>query len=111
MASGAQPLDFKSMGALTFETPDRHRFPGFFLAWEALQAPFGATAVLNAANEVAVEAFLSQRLRFDHIAQVNAATLSQMTYSQPQGLDDLLALDAQARRVAAGFVLQLQGSC
>ena len=111
MASGAQPLDFKSMGALTFETPDRHRFPGFFLAWEALQAPFGATAVLNAANEVAVDAFLSQRLRFDHIAQVNAATLSQMTYSQPQGLDDLLALDAQARRVAAGHVLQLQGSC
>ena len=111
MASGAQPLDFKSMGALTFETPDRHRFPGFFLAWEALQAPFGATAVLNAANEVAVDAFLGQRLRFDHIAQVNAATLSQMTYSQPQGLDDLLALDAQARRVAAGHVLELQGSC
>ena len=111
IASGAQALDFKSMGSLTFESPDRHRFPGFFLAWDALQAPFGATAVLNAANEVAVDAFLSQRLRFDHIAQVNAATLSQVTYSQPQGLDDLLALDAQARRVAAGHVLRLQGSC
>lgn len=111
MASGAQPLDFQTLGALTFETPERRRFPGFFLAWDALQAPFGATAVLNAANEVAVDAFLHRRLRFDHIAQVNAATLSQMTYSQPQGLDDLLALDAQARRVAGAHVQQLQESC
>jgi 1-deoxy-D-xylulose-5-phosphate reductoisomerase len=111
MASGAQPLDFKTLGALTFEAPQRSRFPAFFLAWEALQAPFGATAILNAANEVAVDAFLTHRLRFDHIAQVNAATLSQMTYSQPQGLDDLLALDAQARQVAWGHVQQLQESC
>jgi 1-deoxy-D-xylulose-5-phosphate reductoisomerase len=111
MASGAQPLDFQTLGALTFEAPERRRFPGFFLAWDALQAPFGATAVLNAANEVAVDAFLHRRLRFDHIAQVNAATLSQMTYSQPQGLDDLLALDAQARRVAGAHVQQLQESC
>jgi 1-deoxy-D-xylulose-5-phosphate reductoisomerase len=110
MASGAQPLDFKTLGALTFETPQRSRFPAFFLAWEALQAPFGATAILNAANEVAVDAFLTHRLRFDHIAQVNAATLSQMTYSQPRGLDDLLALDAQARQVAWGHVQQLQES-
>ena len=110
MASGAQPLDFKTLGALTFEVPQRSRFPAFFLAWEALQAPFGATAILNAANEVAVDAFLTHRLRFDHIAQVNAATLSQMTYSQPQGLDDLLALDAQARQVAWGRVQQLQES-
>ena len=110
MASGAQPLDFKTLGALTFEAPQRSRFPAFFLAWEALKAPFGATAILNAANEVAVDAFLTYRLRFDHIAQVNAATLSQMTYSQPQGLDDLLALDAQARQVAWGHVQQLQES-
>jgi 1-deoxy-D-xylulose-5-phosphate reductoisomerase len=110
MASGAQPLDFKTLGALTFEAPQRSRFPAFFLAWEALKAPFGATAILNAANEVAVDAFLTHRLRFDHIAQVNAATLSQMTYSQPQGLDDLLALDAQARQVAWGHVQQLQES-
>ncbi len=110
MASGAQPLDFQTLGALTFEAPQRSRFPAFFLAWEALKAPFGATAILNAANEVAVDAFLTYRLRFDHIAQVNAATLSQMTYSQPQGLDDLLALDAQARQVAWGHVQQLQES-
>lgn len=111
MASGAQPLDFQTLGALTFETPERRRFPGFFLAWDALQAPFGATAVLNAANEVAVDAFLHRRLRFDHIPHVNAATLSKLTYSQPLGLDDLLALDAQARRVAGAHVLKLQESC
>jgi 1-deoxy-D-xylulose-5-phosphate reductoisomerase len=111
MVSGAQALDFKTLGALSFEMPERSRFPGFFLAWDALQAPFGATAVLNAANEVAVDAFLNYRLRFDHIAHVNAATLSQLTYAQPQGLDDVLALDAQARRVAARHVQQLQESC
>ena len=110
MVSGAQPLDFRTLGALTFEVPDRRRFPGLFLAWDALQAPFGATAILNAANEVAVDAFLNQRLRFDHIAQVNAATLSQITYSQPNNLDDLMALDAQTRRVAVSHVQQLQES-
>ncbi|MDV7392438.1 1-deoxy-D-xylulose-5-phosphate reductoisomerase, partial [Arthrospira platensis SPKY1] len=110
MVSGAQPLDFCTLGALTFEAPDRRRFPGLFLAWEALQASFGATAILNAANEVAVDAFLNQRLRFDHIPQVNAATLSRITYSQPKNLEDLMALDAQTRRVAVSQVQKLQES-
>ena len=97
MASGAKPLDFKTLGSLTFETPDPLRYPGFYLAWDALKAPFGATAVLNAANEVAVDAFLNRRLRFDHIAQVNAMTLAQVTYATPTSLEDLLEIDAQAR--------------
>jgi 1-deoxy-D-xylulose-5-phosphate reductoisomerase len=100
MASGAEPLDFLSLGALTFEPPDAARFPGLFLAWEALAAPAGTTAVLNAANEVAVEAFLAGQLRFDRIHHVNRATLEACLPSHTGSLDALLALDAEARRTA-----------
>ncbi|WP_334153317.1 1-deoxy-D-xylulose-5-phosphate reductoisomerase [Tepidimonas sp.] len=97
IASGAEPLDFATLGALTFEPPDPRRFPGLFLAWEALRAPIGTTAVLNAANEVAVDAFLSGRLRFDHIHAVNRGTLEAFVPSKPGSLDDLLAIDREAR--------------
>ncbi|MCX7814318.1 MAG: 1-deoxy-D-xylulose-5-phosphate reductoisomerase [Tepidimonas ignava] len=98
--SGAEALDWTRLGALTFEAPDPQRFPGLWLAWEALQAPPGTTAVLNAANEVAVEAFLQGRLRFDRIHRVNRATLEAYTPMPPACLDDLLALDREARAVA-----------
>jgi 1-deoxy-D-xylulose-5-phosphate reductoisomerase len=104
MESGAQALDFTKMGALTFEPPDPRRFPGLQLAWEALEAPAGTTAVLNAANEVAVEAFLAGRLRFDQIHAVNHATLESFTPSKPSSLDDLMAVDAHSRSIAAGVV-------
>lgn len=104
MESGAQGLDFATLGALTFEAADRVRFPGLFLAWDALNAPPGTTAVLNAANEVAVAAFLAHRLRFDQISQVNQATLSDFVPSVPRQLDDLLAIDTQARAVALQHV-------
>jgi len=101
IASGAEALDFTRMSALTFEQPERARFPGLFLAWEALEAVAGTTAVLNAANEVAVAAFLDGKLRFDQIHQVNHATLEHCRPSAPRSLDDLLAIDARARALAA----------
>jgi len=104
MASGAAALDFSNLAALTFEVPDERRFPGLRLAWESLAAPAGTTAVLNAANEVAVEAFLSGRLRFDQIHEVNQATLGALSPSKPDGLDALLAIDAEARVLAASCV-------
>ena len=104
MGSGATALDFSALGELTFEKPDDLRFPGLRLAWEALAGPAGTTAVLNAANEVAVAAFLDRRLRFDQIHAVNHATLEALIPSKPDGLEDLLALDAQARAVAASWV-------
>ena len=104
IASGAAPLDFTRLGALTFEAPDAARFPGLGLAWEALRAPSGTTAVLNAANEVAVAAFLDGRLRFDRIHAVNRATLESFVPPPPAGLEDLLAIDAEARAVAARWV-------
>ncbi|RZI95428.1 MAG: 1-deoxy-D-xylulose-5-phosphate reductoisomerase [Variovorax sp.] len=104
--SGAARLDFRQMGALTFDAPDAALFPGLDLAWQALRAVPGTTAVLNAANEVAVEAFLDRRLRFDRIHAVNLETLEAVTPSKPASLADLLALDADARRAANAAALR-----
>lgn len=104
VVSGASALDFSQMASLTFESMDSNghalRFPGLKLAWQTLQAPSGTTAILNAANEVAVDAFLSSRIRFDQIHQVNLDTLSGVVPSAPQSLGDLLDLDAVARSSA-----------
>lgn len=102
--SGAAALDFSALGALTFERPDDRRFPGLRLAWDALAGPTGTTAVLNAANEVAVDAFLSRRLRFDQIHAVNHATLIALIPSKPNDVQALLAIDAEARALAATWV-------
>ena len=102
--SGADRLDFSTLAGLTFEAPDRERYPGLFLAWDALRAPEGTCAVLNAANEVAVAAFLYGRIRFDRIHAVNDATLGAVALSKPASLGDLLALDASARREAESLV-------
>ncbi|MBU0889381.1 MAG: 1-deoxy-D-xylulose-5-phosphate reductoisomerase, partial [Gammaproteobacteria bacterium] len=98
--SGASKLDFSALTALTFEDADAVRFPGLHLSWQALKAAEGTTAVLNAANEVAVGAFLRGRLRFDHIHAVNLATLEAVSPSKPDSLEALLDLDAQARSAA-----------
>ena len=98
--SGAGRLDFSVLAALTFEEADAVRFPGLHLSWQALNAVEGTTAVLNAANEVAVEAFLAGRLRFDHIHAVNLATLDAVSPSKPDSLGALLALDAVSREAA-----------
>lgn len=107
--SGASRLDFAALAALTFEEADVRRFPGLHLSWQSLNAPEGTTAVLNAANEVAVEAFLTGKLRFDHIHAVNLATLDAVQPSKPDSLESLLALDANARvaaqRAAAALAL------
>ena len=108
ISSGAKALDFKSLANMTFEVPDDARFPGLPLAWEVLKAPVGSAAVLNAANEIAVAAFLNKRIRFDHIHQVNHATLEAVLVSEVHGIEGLLALDAQARRVAGRITERLE---
>ena len=111
VASGAATLDFHALSAMTFEAIDDHghpdRFPGLRLAWEALESPAGTTAVLNAANEVAVAAFLERRIRFDQIHVLNLETLSAVTPSNPDSLGDLLALDATARATAQRIAARL----
>jgi 1-deoxy-D-xylulose-5-phosphate reductoisomerase len=105
--SGAGRLDFRQLANLTFETPDDVRFPGLRLAWDVLAAVPGTPAVLNAANEVAVDAFLTGKLSFDRIHAVNLATLDAVMPSKPTSLADLLALDAEARQFAASAVVRL----
>ena len=100
--SGAPPLDFTSLQALTFNEPDAARFPGLYLAWDALRAPPGTTAILNAANEEAVAAFLDGTIRFTAIHSVNACTLDRLppALGPDHTLDDLLDLDLRARATA-----------
>ena len=100
MHSGAEPLDFTRLAAMSFEAPDERRFPCLPLAWAALRAPSGATTVLNAANEVAVAAFLAREITFDRIPAVIAETLEATPFSKPGTLQDLLAIDARAREQA-----------
>jgi 1-deoxy-D-xylulose-5-phosphate reductoisomerase len=99
------------MAAMTFESLDSNdheqRFPGLRLAWTVLQGPAGSTAVLNAANEIAVEAFLHGKIRFDQIHAVNLDTLEAVVTSAPQSLEDLLALDARSRNAATAVVQRL----
>jgi 1-deoxy-D-xylulose-5-phosphate reductoisomerase len=104
--SGAAPLDFASMGSLTFRDADRTRYPALRLAYDCLRAPPGATNVLNAANEVAVAAFLDGAIRFPDIDAVNDATLAQLAggFGPQDSLDDLLGLDERARAAARQHV-------
>ena len=111
MTSGAAALDFRTMAAMTFESIDSHRheqrFPGLKLAWSVLKAPSGTPAVLNAANEVAVAAFLAGQIRFDQIHAVNLETLESVTTASPDSLEELLALDTVSREVAQAAVRRL----
>lgn len=97
--SGVKRLDMATIGTLDFAKPDRERFPALDLAYAALDAGGGAPGVLNAANEVAVEAFLNGRIGFTHIAERVADTLHRLAAEPAAGLEQLLDLDARARRV------------
>ena len=104
--SGASQLDFATMQGLSFEAADRVRFPGLYLAWDALRAPEGSTTVLNAANEVAVAAFLNGAIRFTDIHRVNEQTIGALlpVAADSTTIEDLLALDARARSRARHLI-------
>jgi 1-deoxy-D-xylulose-5-phosphate reductoisomerase len=110
--NGAAAIDFKNLSAMTFEAIESNdhpaRFPGLSLAWDVLGAPAGTTAVLNAANEVAVQAFLDERIRFDQIHAVNQSTLSAVLPAKPMNLEDLLMIDALSRESAWAHVKRLE---
>jgi len=98
--AGVAPLDLVAMPPLTFRTPDRARFPCLGLAYEALRQGGTAPAVLNAANEVAVAAFLSGRVAFTAIPRIIEAVLAQLPVIDRPGLDDVMQADGAARRIA-----------
>jgi 1-deoxy-D-xylulose-5-phosphate reductoisomerase len=101
IAAGVAPLDFFSLSSLTFEKPDRERFPCLGLAFSALRAEGDAPAVLNAANEVAVAAFLERRIRFTDIPRWVEQALAHIDLGASATLDDLMDKDAATRRFLA----------
>ena len=100
MATVSRRLDLVAVSRLDFEEPDLVRFPALRLAREALQAGGGAPTILNAANEIAVEAFLQRRIGFLDIAATVGRVLQQLGTPRADTLDDVIALDAAARRIA-----------
>ena len=98
-----EPLDFFQVAQLSFEKPDFERFPCLRLAYEACEAGGTSTAILNAANEVAVDAFLSEKIRFTDIAAVIARTLEKTAAHAADTLEAILEDDAAARDVASGL--------
>ncbi len=105
--SGVEPLDIFAVARLEFEQPDYQRFPCLRMAYQSLKIGGTATTVLNAANEVAVDAFLNNQLGFSRIASVIEKTLETVTMQEVDGLETVLAADALARSTATDFVKRL----
>ncbi|TKI05900.1 1-deoxy-D-xylulose-5-phosphate reductoisomerase [Martelella alba] len=103
--AGVEALDFYRIGQLTFDRPDNARYPCLQLAIQASEAGQAATTALNAANEVAVEAFLQGRIRFTDIAALNGAVLERMVLAEPDSIEGVLEIDAQARDIARGEIV------
>lgn len=104
ISAPADRLDFSKVRQLTFEAPDEARFPALRIARQTLRAGGGASSVLNAANEVAVAAFLGRQIRFTDIAAIAEQVLAELPGGQIERLDQVLALDAEARRRASDAV-------
>ena len=102
--AGVPALELVRRGSLTFEAPDHDRFPCLALAYAALGAGGTAPAVLNAANEVAVAAFLGGRIRYTDIAPACAEALARVPAQPVRTLDDALAADAEARAIARAWL-------
>ena len=93
----AKRVDFAALGSVTFEAPDMQRFPQLGYAYEALRMGGAASIVLNAANEIAVEAFLDRRIRFLDIARACRHMMDTMVLAAPKSLPEVLAADREAR--------------
>jgi len=107
MASGVDPLDIIATGQLDFSAPDLDRFPCLGLAMQAAEKGGNAPAILNAANEVAVAAFLDGKIRFTHIAEVVRTVLNNSEISEQMTLEAIQSFDRQARAMAEQAVTEL----
>jgi 1-deoxy-D-xylulose-5-phosphate reductoisomerase len=110
VTSGVQSLDLAEIGQLAFEPPDHERFPSMGLARAAARTGGTAPTLLNAANEVAVQAFLDRRLNFTGIAAVIDQVLQRLDSFPVKALEDVLEADAAARRMAAALIEPTQGA-
>ncbi|WP_299189149.1 1-deoxy-D-xylulose-5-phosphate reductoisomerase [uncultured Psychrobacter sp.] len=108
--SGSQPLDLYALSGLEFIKPDLHKFACLRLARQAMQAGTQATIILNAANEIAVAAFLASRLRLTDIANINEQALTEIQVpllDENADIDDILAIDRLARRHTEALVAEM----
>ena len=108
ISSNVPDLDLAEISQLTFEQPNLEAFPCLKLAYQAAEAAGDAPAVLNAANEIAVDAFLNQRMGFTDIAKVVEQTLNTFDFFEPDTLAAVQESDARARRTALLMVKQLE---
>jgi 1-deoxy-D-xylulose-5-phosphate reductoisomerase len=106
--SGARPLDLATIGRLDFEPPDLERFACLRLAYAALEAGGTAPAILNAANEVVVDAFLKGQLNFPGIAQIDEEVLGAVPAGDADSLETVLEADRVARECARQCIKRLQ---
>ena len=106
METPAERLSLADIGRLDFEMPDFERFPALRLAREALEQGGGAPVVLNAANEVAVAAFLDGRIGFCEISEMVADALHQATAAVPRSVDEVVALDQETRERASALLAE-----
>lgn len=106
IAAGVEPLDLFRIARLDFFAPDFERFRCLQLAYDVLREGGTAPAILNAANEVAVAAFLDGKLSFLDIARLNEAVLTALPAGPEGSLDDVLGADTQARRIAATMIAE-----
>jgi 1-deoxy-D-xylulose-5-phosphate reductoisomerase len=107
--AGVEHLNLASMNDLSFEKPDLDRFPCLGLAFEAMHSGASAPVTLNAANEVAVDAFLNRRMGFDRIPRLVSEVMERIAVTGVQNLDDVLEQDRRARRIAKEWVEKFHG--
>lgn len=106
--AGVEPLDFRQIAQLTFDTPDEQRYPCLKLAIEAFEAGGSAAAVLNAANEEAVSAFLANQIGFTQIAEVNEMALNSLENQFGLDIDGLIQQDLRAREFARSRIERIK---
>ena len=108
ICSNASSLDFKTLSALTFEAPDFERFDGLKLAVEVASSGGSYAIALNAANEIAVDAFLSGSIKFNEITQVLRQTIDAWQSCEPSSIDDVLDADRHARQIATTICFNME---
>lgn len=104
IAAGVEPLDIFEVASLSFEKPNHERFPSLILAYDAVKNGGTCSAILNAANEVAVASFLERKIRFSDIAVIVEKVLEQVSSHSADSLDNILADDHRAREAATEFI-------
>ncbi|MCT2530893.1 1-deoxy-D-xylulose-5-phosphate reductoisomerase [SAR92 clade bacterium H921] len=106
--AGVAYLDLFEIGQLNFEKPDLKAFPCLQLAYDAAATGGSAPTFLNAANEVAVQAYLDERIAFGQISQIVDETLTRLSFTEPESLDAVQGFDSEARSFSAAYITEIE---